>query len=89
MMARLKELWKELFMEDKKIITFGDVLDLIDNMRLDEQEIIVHGDDESALRGPMCCELWEPLEDRAVDCIGISDDPFFEIWLEDEDDGEG
>jgi hypothetical protein len=86
---RFRKILEAAMTKERKVITFGDVLDLIDrNCESDEEVILHHGSDDTALRGPMCSMLWEPLEARAVNSIGISDDPFFEIWLEDEDDDE-
>lgn len=87
--AGLRKLLEAAMTKERKTITFGDVLDLIDSNRESDEEVILHhGSDETALHGPMCSMLWEPLEARAVNSIGISDDPCFEVWLEDEDDDE-
>lgn len=85
LMKHLKEACEP--MEEKKIITLGDILDLIDEFRTDDQDIVVHSPDETALTGPMCSDLWEALEDRAVDCIGIDDGVNFAIWLEEAEGG--
>ena len=81
---RLIETLKEACepMEEKKIITLGDVLDLLDEDRESDEEIIVHDKDDNEVSGPMCSELWKPHEDRRVDAIGAKINSL-EIWLED------
>lgn len=87
MMGRARRLWKELFMEEKKIITLGDVLDLVDQNREMLTPIAIHAVDGTTLRGPMCSELWGAFDDIVV-CQIHPDGGSLEIWLQEADDGE-
>lgn len=80
---RLIETLKEACepMEEKKIITLGDVLDLLDEDRESDEEIIVHDKDDNKVSGPMCSELWKLHEDRPVANIGATKGSLV-IWLE-------
>ena len=71
-------------MIEMKTITFGDILDLLER---DETMVTLYFHDDNLTGSADCC-LWEPLEDRAVESIGV-DDGGLNVWLRYEDDGEG
>ena len=81
--AGLRKVLEVLMMSDTKTITFGDILDLLER---DETMVTLYYHEDN-LTGSACCCLWEPLEVRAVESIGV-DDGGLNVWLGDEDDGE-
>lgn len=63
-LAQAKKLWKELFMDDKKIITFGDILRLLGRDRKTTITAAAPNGDE--LTGMGDSVLWMPMEDLPV-----------------------
>lgn len=77
----MKEL-KEACMEEKKIITFGDVLELLG--RNDTEIVLTTKDELDSLTGSAGSELWGQLEERPI-CGIFPEDDTLKVWLEDED----
>lgn len=75
-------------MEDKRAITFGDILDLLDINRDDETTVAVRLGDWDYLTGPACATLWAPYEDRGVENIAVQSNALV-VWLVDEEAGDG
>ncbi len=75
-------------MEDKRAITFGDILDLLDINRDDETTVAVRLGYWDRLTGPACAKLWAPYEDRGVKNIALQSNALV-VWLVDEEAGDG
>ncbi len=82
MAYNIRKMTGGLMMEEKKVITFGDILDLL--CSYDTMVTLKLG--ENNLKGSADCSLWEPLEDREVESIGIDGAEGLEVWLEKEGD---
>lgn len=74
----LRKAMETVMEEEKNVITFGDILDLLG--RDDTVAVSVNGD----LLGRAGCVLWKPLEDREVESIGIDGTDGLEVWLKEE-----
>ena len=72
-------------MVEKKIITLGDILDLLDR---DDTKITLRKTEADGLKGSASSSLWATLEELPVDAISISMGTL-EVWLASEEDGDG
>lgn len=84
----IRKLREGLMMEDKRAITFGDILDLLDINRDDETTVTVRLGTGDYLTGLACATLWEPHEDRVVENIAVQSNALV-VWLVDEEAGDG
>ena len=63
-------------------VTFGQILDLIDSNRDSEEEIdLMDCNGKVQMRGMVCSEVWESIEDRTVNSMQAVDDRL-QIWLD-------
>lgn len=65
-----------------KMITFGDILDLMDPGRESRERVTLFVGCES-LTGLTCSPLWKTFESLPVDNIGIGSGPSLEVWTHD------
>lgn len=65
-----------------KMITFGDILDLMDASRESEERIILYVGFDS-INGRVGSPLWKPFERLAVDNIGVGYGSSLEVWTHD------
>ena len=65
-----------------KMITFGDILDLMDPGRESRERVTLFVGCES-LTGLACSPLWKTFESLPVDNIGIGSGPSLEVWTHD------
>lgn len=69
----------ETLQPEKRPITFGDILDLLDR---DATEVALHHGDDY-ITGDAASKLWKSLEQMTIAKIGVDEDSL-DIWLEDE-----
>ena len=82
---KLMEALKEACMEEKTVITFGMILDLLDR---DETEVTLFDLCGNNLTGSADSPLWESLEDMAVQSIHVEDNGLQVVAEYEEDDDE-
>lgn len=66
-----------LMMEEKKLICLRDILDLLGR----DQTMVTLYLGEDDLVGNADCPLWEPLEDREVEFIGVNGADGLDVFL--------
>lgn len=73
---------------ERKPVTLGQFLDLIDANRESEEHInIMLGSNcEVLVRGMVCYDAWE--EDREINSISINGDCEYQVWLEERKGGD-
>ena len=76
MAYNIRKMTGGLMMEEKKVITFGDILDLL----LSYDTMVTLNLGENNLKGSADCSLWEPLKDLVVENID-GPDGSLEVWL--------
>lgn len=69
----------ETLQPEKRPITFGDILDLLDR---DATEVALHHGDDY-ITGDAASKLWKSLEQMTIAKIGVDEDSL-DIWTEDE-----
>ena len=84
-MARTMEFVKEVCkpMEESKIITFGDILDLLH--RNGSEAVTLYKKALDSLTGYASSSLWERMEDLPVDRISPNERGGLDVWLVRED----
>ena len=66
---------------ERKPVSLGQFLDLIDPNRESEEHInIMDGNSKVLIRGMVCYDAWE--EDRLINSISINEDCEYMVWLE-------
>ena len=76
MAYNIRKMTGGLMMEEKKVITFGDILDLL----LSYDTMVTLNLGENNLKGSADCSLWAPLKDLVVENID-GPDGSLEVWL--------
>ena len=72
---------------EKKPVTLGQFLDLIDSNRESEEYInIMDGNSKVLIRGMVCYDAWE--ENRLINSISINENYEYMVWLEDRKGGD-
>lgn len=72
---------------EKKPVTLGQFLDLIDSNRESEEYInIMEGNSKVLIRGMVCYDAWE--ENRLINSISINENYEYMVWLEDRKGGD-
>lgn len=73
-------------MEGKKIITLGDILDLLDpNRESNETVYIQGGEGRPLMSGPVCSPYWRDMEYRTVENIAANETGVLEVWLKEDE----
>ena len=65
----------------KEMISFGDLLDLIDKDRGSDEEVAIMDYDSEVMRAKVHWNGWKEFEDREVSSIEASRDTLL-VWLE-------
>jgi len=83
--AGLKKLLEAAMTEDKKVFTFGDILDLLGR----DHTVVTVRLLNDTMQSTAKSALWGGLEERRIKGIAIDyRTPGLEVWLEEEPDGE-
>lgn len=68
-----------------KIITVGNILDLIDSNRDSEEYVrVMDNNGQVESRAMIKSDMWESIEHRLINSMGAEDDEIV-LWLEDEE----